>query len=458
MKPRANAPASGTILIVTMWLLLAMAAMVLVLGSTMRVEMDASANIAADAQAQALLQGAMQYVLAHVQNCGGVMPSGTDMPCEGVIVGSGAFWIIRPDFDNDRQYALGLVDEASRLNLNTATAGMLSRLPNMDSALAACIVDWRDADETANANGGAESQYYLLGANAYRCKNASFETTDELLMVKDFTAELLDGEDANLNHTLDVNEDDGETSDPYDNADGKLDRGLRAYVTTFSYEPATPAGTGAVTTGTRINVNSASSASISAMLSPHVSSSRLQQVVGRAVALRPFRSPLDFAARTGLTQAEFAPVAPLVLAGTPRKMVGLINISTAPAEVLACLPGLSETDVTALLAKRTDASTDLSTVAWVLGTITPAKASGIGDYVTANSWQFSADIVTVAPGGRAFRRCRVVIDAAVSPAKVVYFRDLTDRGWPLDESILTQLRAGAKLSDVLSQTGKAVLP
>jgi type II secretory pathway component PulK len=60
----------------------------------------------------------------------------------------------------------------------------------MGAELAASIVDWRDADDEVTS-GGAESEYYLLLADPYYCKNAPFETLDELLLVKGATRDLL---------------------------------------------------------------------------------------------------------------------------------------------------------------------------------------------------------------------------------------------------------------------------
>ncbi|MFH1731059.1 MAG: hypothetical protein ABIF82_05325 [Planctomycetota bacterium] len=54
----------------------------------------------------------------------------------------------------------------------------------------------------------------------------------------------------------------------------------------------------------------------------------------------------------------------------------------------------------------------------------------------------------MAGDGRAFRRCRVVLDAQSSPPRVLYRQDLTQLGWPLAPEILSRLRAGASINDV----------
>jgi hypothetical protein len=103
----------------------------------------------------------------------------------------------------------------------------------MTAELAASIIDWRDTDSDVTA-GGAEDEYYLLQPTPYHCKNGPFETVDEILLVKGASEDLLYGEDTNLNGLLDPQENDGDVSEPPDNADGRLDRGFYDYVTVYS--------------------------------------------------------------------------------------------------------------------------------------------------------------------------------------------------------------------------------
>src|SRR5207244_26481 len=118
--------------------------------------------------------------------------------------------------------ALGRVSEAAKPNLTTATMDMLQALPSMTAELAANIVAWRQSTNDASV-GGAQSETYLRLQPPYLCKNAPFETVDELRLVYGLNLELLFGEDSNLNGLLDPNETDGETLPPLDNRDGRLD-------------------------------------------------------------------------------------------------------------------------------------------------------------------------------------------------------------------------------------------
>jgi len=348
---------NGTVLIVTMWIMLFLAGLVLVLTQMIRVEANCSANIQAEAEAAAIERGAIQYVLANVNGLQGKVPDPNNVPCEGVILGNGAFWILRQSTNasnDDRTYRYGIVDEGGKLNLNNATATMLSMLPNMAVDLPTAITDWR------NPSGGTDSSYYLLLPDPYESKNGPLETVEELLWIKGASIKLLFGEDTNRNGVLDRNED--------TTGDGRLDRGIYNLVTVYSRE---------------------------------------------------------------------------------QSRVGLINVNTAPREVLLCLPGLTDSDVAALLAKRAQNTAGSTDTRWVANALSNEKAAAIRNLITGSTFQFSADIVSIAGSGRAFRRCRIVIDASNSPPKVIYRQDWTGLGWPLQPQILAYLRAGKPLEQIV---------
>jgi len=425
---------------------LVLAGLVLVFTSGMRVEAIASANQLAARQAEAVARGAVQYVVAHLDGCEGVAPSAEEMPCEEMLVGDGAFWILLPNLDDVSSTqadlgarAFGLVDEASRVNLNAATPDVLLRLPDMSAELAASIKDWRDDDDEVT-EGGAESEYYLLEADPYYCKNAPFETVAELLLVRDATRSLLFGEDANRNGVLDPNENDGDESEPADNHDGHLDRGWLPCVTVYSIEPNTSASG-----ETRINVNQpASERELADVVRSVVPQDRYFQTIEQARHGRPYGNVLDFCVRSGLTRKEFARIADRLTTTSQRDLVGMINVNTASRSVLLCLPGIEEEDVDAIMAHRSLPDTDLSTIAWVAEALPADKAAEVGGHITTRSYQFSADIVALSGDGRAYRRWYVVVDARKSPPAIVYFRDLTRLGWPLDPEIRSARRAAAE--------------
>jgi len=447
---RREAWATGTVLIVTMWILIVLAGMVLVLADSMRIEGTCSANRAAQQQAAAVESGAIQYVLANLDGLQGRAPAEGQMLCQGVQIGDGAFWIVRPDYEDGREEVYGVVDEASKLNLNTATVEMLTALPGMTPETAAAVVDWRDADSNLTV-GGAESEYYLLLPDPYECKNALLETVEEVLLVKLMSKEILFGEDTNRNGRLDDNENDADQTDPPDNRNGKLDGGIYDLVTVYSSESTVVAGG-----SQRVNVNQAGTRELSNVLRNSVSQERLGDIVQRARLGRPFENILDFYFRTGMTMEEFGPVADRLTTRRDRSVRGLINVNTAPGKVLLCLPGLEESDVSALMSARSADNADTDSIAWVANALPQAKAVGIGSFITTQSYQFSADIVSVCGNGRAFRRCRIVVDAQQSPPRVIYRQNLTSLGWPLAPEILGQLRSGTPVEQVVGNVYQGV--
>src|SRR5262249_54911131 len=135
--------------------------------------------------------------------------------------------------------SFGLVDEASKVNLNTASSNVLYWLPRMTADLNQSILDWRDTNAT-----GPTVTYYAMQQPPYMCKSDPFETVDELRLLYGADMDILLGEDANLNGVLDPNENN-------EGQNHQLDAGLLEYVTVYSREPNTNSSGSA-----KINVSS----------------------------------------------------------------------------------------------------------------------------------------------------------------------------------------------------------
>jgi type II secretory pathway component PulK len=158
------------------------------------------------------------------------------------------FSIVADDPSDDEDFIrFGLTDEASKLNLNTATAEQLMVLmraavgdnEEIDPRLLVdAILDWRDADATPRGEQtDTEGEFYeKLEARPFKVKNRPFDTVEELLLVKGVTPEILYGEDYDRNGLLTDNEDDEDETFPMDNQDNALNRGLYPYLTVHSYE------------------------------------------------------------------------------------------------------------------------------------------------------------------------------------------------------------------------------
>jgi len=165
---------------------------------------------------------------------------------------------------------------------------------------------------------------------------------------------------------------------------------------------------------------------------------------------RSFTSVLDFYIKAknslGLTADQFKQIEDYLSASSDTTLKGLVNIVTAPKQVLMCLPNLDESDAEALINKREAEGADLTSITWVYDAL-PQKAAALGQYITLHTYQFSADIVAVSGDGRAFSRYRMVVDTRDSGFKIVYWKALKNRGWPLDPGILIKLRAGESIKN-----------
>ena len=437
----------GTVLIVVMWIALGLVSIALYFGHTMMFEYRAADNGAAGLESAQAIDGARRYVSFVLENLEepGYMPDIDTYESELVDVGDATFWLVgRPDEDeSDEVPVFGLVSEASKLNLNTATAEMLEGLPGMPIELAAAIIDWRDTDNEVSPD-GAESETYLLRDPKYTCKDSRFETVEELRLLIGADWDVLYGEDINCNGVRDPNEDDGDETLPEDNRDGVLDPGLLEYLTVYSREP-NKRDDGS----DRLNMtNSNGVQQILQLLQETFGQERASQMQQAALESlsRDGRSPTDMQSvlecyiRTGMTPEEFSKVHDALTVSDDEFLEGLVNVNTASADVLACLPGIGEDYADQLVSYRLGkTSDDLETVAWVAEVLEEENAKEAGPYLTTRTYQFAADVAAVGHLGRGFRRTLFVFDTSGDKSAIVCRRDQTRLGWPLGVEIREEL-------------------
>jgi type II secretory pathway component PulK len=428
----------GSVLIVVLWASIGLVGITLLFGHSMVMSYRGADNDAAGRQADAAIEGAARYVetmLADNETPGTFLDS-TTYVSEDVPVGDASFWLLgRPD-DHTTNYvaAYGIVDEASKLNLNTATLDMLRQLPGITDELAAAIVDWRDTNDEVTEN-GAESETYLARRPAYTCKNAPFETVDELALLKGATREVLYGEDANLNGMLDPNEDDGSRSEPNDNGDGKLDAGILDYVTVFTRE------SNKRTDGSdRVNINQPGDA-LRTLLTESFNESRAQEVIDRLGPGVTYRSTLEWFIQSGMTEEEFAKVQDALTTSAEPFIQGLVNVNTAGEAVLACIPGIGTDKASTVVGARLNRTQGDSDMTWIVEVLGQEGAIQAGPYITGHSWQVSADVAAVGQHGRGYRRSRFVIDVSTGKPRVIYRQSLSPLGWALSREVRQTLAA-----------------
>jgi type II secretory pathway component PulK len=454
MMPRPALPASarsrGSILIIVLWICLGVVALTLYFANSMSSELRAADNRVMDIAARQAVAGGERYA-SHILSTywsDGLGPelndANPDCPylAENLPVGDASFWFIGrdPNLVPTTEPVFGLMDECAKLNLNTATLTMLEGLPNMTPDLAAAIIAWRSTRTTATGGASASNTYATLNPPRLN-KGAPFESVDELRLVYGATLDLLLGEDTNRNGALDRNEDDGDQSAPHDNADGILQPGILEYVTIYSAQPNTRPG-GA----RRVNITTAQSrAALGALLQRRLSAARAAAILNR-IGNAPFGSVAEFYVNSGLTAAEFARVHTYLTATTGASSPGLINVNTASATVLACIPGISVTSAAQIVAYRTTNPANLTTFAWLPGVIGRAAFIRAGPYITDQSYQFSVDVAAVGRNGRGYSREKVVFDLSAGAPRIINRQDLGGYSWALGPTVRQNLKTGVTSS------------
>jgi DNA uptake protein ComE-like DNA-binding protein len=392
--------------------------------------------------------------------------SGAGKLFEEATLGNGLFQIYTDDVYSEEGGTLfGLRDESSKLNLNTATKEMLEKLPGMNSARASALIDWRDTDDKLT-RGGAEEDYYGELTPPYAPRNAPLKTIEEILQIKGFTPRRFFGEDANRDGNLQSNENDGNENDPPDNKDGKLDRGLLPFVTIYSYDKnVNEEGL------KRLNINTASMDEIRERLKGKVPEDKLTQLDTQRQK-KKFESLTDLLtgvdeksekknegktnsrnrrksggqrtepenresesppasagklpANALVTEDEFKIVCDEFTLDDKESLPGLVNINTAPKEVLICLPGMTENRVESILSRRGADQQGFTSVADLLSVegIDVETFAQLFPLITVRPYVFEARAVGYVPETKAYASIMAIIDRGSGTGKFLYYRVL----------------------------------
>ena len=443
---------NGSVLIIVLWVCIGLVSIALYFANSMTFELRASDNRLNGVAADQAIEGAQRYISYVLENyaTNGAVPDSSQFKCDAVAVGDAKFWLIGRDVFGEilTEPIFGLVDESSKFNLNTVNTNALAYLPGMTSDFAEAITDWR------NTNGSLALNYSTLG---YSPKFAPFESVDELRLVSGATVDSLAGEDLNRNGVLDKNEKDA-------NGNGTLDSGLFEYVTAWTREPNFHADG---TTLTNVNNSTASRVTLAANLNALFRDAGVSSPSDRANSLAsrvkgsgnpprpiPFNGLFDLAAycrSIGMSADDFAKISNDITTGTNLYFYNRVNVNTASEAVLTSLfVGLNVDEQTAqsaaqtLITYRQQNAGYLGSVAWVsdaLGNNSVVTALRAGDYLTARSFQFTADIAATGAYGRGWRRVKFIFDTSDGTPKIIYRQDLSRLGWALGEKARETLLA-----------------
>jgi hypothetical protein len=381
----------------------------------------------------------------------------------------------------------GLVDESSKINLNTlpyvdlfapgGARNLLMALPDMTEDVADAILDWLDADDEVREY-GTESAYYTGQSPAYEAKNGPMDSLDELLLIRGVTSQLLFGLDTNRNGILDDEE--AAMGDVSSN-DADMYLGWANYMTLYSNE-SNLTGEGLP----RININADDIEQLYDDLKSAFNDEWANYVIyyrcateeptsspptdASAVVQKASLLPPDFSVLQ--SQRKFNSVVDLVesfvdvsefdtenlisYAASPIQLFnrgitiptmmaslttnegftipGRINIMQAPRRILEGIPYLDADQVDNLIYKRGDdfeldqpdgADLNRKYETWLLveGVVDLATMKQLMPYICTGGSVYRAEIVGYFADGAGTSRAEVVLDTTVPIPRVLFWRD-----------------------------------
>jgi len=212
---------SGTILVSVLWILVILTVLTVSLGRNTHVELSLVKHAVGKLKSKYIAWAGFVYAVERIREdsadadavkqdtlyqCG-VRLGDEESPQEAfqnITVGDGYFDVqYVPGGQEGKKIYYGLQDEERRININALTVqnyNILSALVNVlgfdeetAKTIACAVLDWKDEDDSpVDTTYGAEDDYYGRLARAHQCKNRSFDSLEELLLVRGMTREIYD--------------------------------------------------------------------------------------------------------------------------------------------------------------------------------------------------------------------------------------------------------------------------
>ena len=391
----------------------------------------------------------------------------------------------------------GLHNESSKLNLKTlmkweqASPGTgrasLMQLPGMTEATADAILDWMDADDQTREF-GAETDYYQALDQPYRASNAVPNQLTELLFVKGVTRAMLMGTSAVGDSSEPLPESESSLSlVPSISGNGDLSSssevvggiGWQQHLTLYSAERNLN-GQGQP----RIFLNSTDPGQLERQLAAVLPEEMVRYILlarvygltlstDRQSGVEPSAAPwsssmlaafpiasladlidssVQVSTATGLivvqsplqsSDPDFAALATslfdLTTVSTEEVVSGRIHLQTASETVLRTIPGLTPELVTQIITQRaTLEPAEAQTITWLLSRniLDLTVFRRVFPELTTGGDVFQADVIVHRAIGGPMLRRNLVLDAASSPPRRLYWADLTDTPWPYSQHLL----------------------
>lgn len=290
----------GTVFVVTLAVLAGLVALVAGIAASHREGIHAEFRRLEDRRAQIMAEAGLQHAIAILQQQKIGNPA--QKSDAWATVGSSAKTAYMLDTD---LYRFQILDSGSRINLNTVAEDQLKRLPISREQVAA-ILDWREAKTTPRVD-GAKDEYYNFLPNPYNAKLQTFDSVEELYLVKGFAPAVVSMNSSSANSA-------GQTLS------------IDMFTVDSSSADRSPDGSA------KLNLSQATVDQLTALgISPEAAN----------VIVQAHPNTLADALRLPGAQSAARTVADRTTAVTQPEQFGLLNINTAPSNALVTLPGVS---------------------------------------------------------------------------------------------------------------------
>lgn len=191
---------NGAALITVLWVMTLLMVIAVEFAHSMKTEINITRNLKEEMEAYFLAKAGINLAIAeivqdtdyHHVNSDGEWMFGKQntVKRKDILLGPG-------------KLSYSIIDGESKLNINSVSKEALERFFEIiggDAAsakdiIADSILDWIDEDDNLVRVNGAEDGYYMSLSTPYECKDAKFDTIDELLLVKGVTPAILYGND-----------------------------------------------------------------------------------------------------------------------------------------------------------------------------------------------------------------------------------------------------------------------
>lgn len=355
MSPRRRHSQQGGVMVLALIVLAGILALLATFSANQRVYLNVTQNTLRERRAEAAARSALAVSLSKLQ---AVNTNLVKLDDDWAILGESGTLVTT--LTDGATYRVQILDAGSRLNINTLTETQLQNLP-ITAEQVASLLDWRQAGQTARADGAKDSYYNGL-ATPYNARLGALQSVSELALVKGWTARTLYTPDA-----------EGITAtNPLEDANGSP-LALAGVLTAVSGAPNTLAAG-----GTRTNLNL-----------PNLSPLTMLQLglTAQLAAQSPFTSFADVLGRPGVAPQAAQQVLDSATFTTETRLTGKINLNTAPESVLLQLPGVSSDIASSIVTRQSTGFATLGELSSIPG-LTGAALGQVADVVCVGSDTF----------------------------------------------------------------------